>query len=173
MRLDKKWWAARKAYVLWVVIVFALAVAIARYFSAHYRIAIDTQLVPCLDARVLLIDLDDRKPVIGAIFAFTAPESASPVYPRGTLMAKRVMAGPGDTVSVTAGGKILVNGTEIARGMPHLSLLSLQERDRFYGQRLLKDGEWWMVGESATSFDSRYWGPLKEEQVVGRAHVIY
>ena len=77
------------------------------------------------------------------------------------------------TVSVTAGGKILVNGTEIARGMPHLSLLSLQERDRFYGQRLLKDGEWWMVGESATSLDSRYWGPLKEEQVVGRAHVIY
>lgn len=173
MPLDKAWWAARKAYVLLAVGVFALAVLLTHAFAAHYRIAIDTQLVPCLDARVLLIELDDRKPAIGAIFAFEAPEAAAPVYPAGTLMAKRVAAGPGDTVSVTVGGKILVNDTEVARGMPHLSMLSPQERSRFVGQRRLKEGEWWMVGESTTSFDSRYWGPLDEKLVVGRAHVIY
>ena len=173
MPLDKTWWAARKAYVFLAVGVFVLAALLTHAFAAHYRIAIDTQLVPCLDARVLLIELDDRKPVIDEIFAFKAPEAAAPVYPAGTLMAKRVAAGPGDTVSVTAEGKILVNGTEVARGMAHLSFLSPQERSRFVGQRRLKEGEWWMVGESATSFDSRYWGPLNVQHVVGRVHVIY
>lgn len=160
--------------IIFIAAVFFLSSAAASfYFSQHYRIAVDTQLVPCIDARMLLIEIDNKTPKVGELFAFSAPESAEPVYQRGTLMAKWIVAGPGDIVRITSGEKILVNGHQVAHGMPHLSMLSPKERERFYGMRRLGADEWWMMGEAQTSFDSRYWGPIKTHQFIGRAHVIY
>ena len=48
-----------------------------------------------------------------------------------------------------------------------------QQKKKFYGSRVLKDGEYWMMGTKYLSFDSRYWGPIKEDQIVARAYVIF
>lgn len=142
-------------------------------FQSRFSVAIDTQLTPCVDARVMLVDHKKPFPKKGALMAFYASEATEPVYPKGTFMAKYVVAGPGDTVQVTPEDSIRVNGREVAKGLPHIYALPMAQKKRFYGQRVLKENEYWMLGTHEMSFDSRYWGSVTTEQFVGRALVLW
>lgn len=68
---------------------------------------------------------------------------------------------------------VWINGTKVATGMPHLRGMTDEQRKKFYGSRVLKDDEYWMMGTKYLSFDSRYWGPIKKDQIVARAYVIF
>mgnify|MGYP001098272042 CR=1 FL=1 len=41
------------------------------------------------------------------------------------------------------------------------------------GDDIVPPGHLWMMGATADSFDSRYWGFLPERQVIGRAYVLW
>ncbi len=95
-----------------------------------------------------------------------------PFYKKGTPAVK-IMAGvPGDHVAVTEQG-IAINGkhwgplTHVQRG----------EKLREMGRRLeefLRDeeipiGQFAMLGTYERSYDSRYWGYIRHDQIIGRA----
>ena len=163
----------RGVWALKVLTVTAVLAAAGHLFAERWQIRFDPQTTSCIDAEFLLVDTKDRTPEVGGIFAYRA-KNAEPVYPDGTEMAKYVAAGPGDRVEITRDFRLLVNGEERARGLPHLSGLPDAEiRRRFCGVRILGEDEYWMLGTSFRSFDSRYWGPVRSSQIVGRAYVIF
>lgn len=88
------------------------------------------------------------------------------------LFVKRVAAGPGDLVSVDATGAVKING-EPAKGKRDLceeEPLKLIQRyvTPMENQEIAK-GEVFVLGDcSGVSVDSRVWGPLKNEDIVGR-----
>lgn len=88
------------------------------------------------------------------------------------LFVKRVAAGPGDKVSVDSTGSVVVNGAPVSgkRDLCEEEPLRLIQR---YVQPIdnleIKQDEVFVLGDcSSVSVDSRVWGPLSKEEIVGR-----
>ena len=162
----------RLKWLLLTVLFSAAAVSAEVAFYNNFRFAWDRQTLKCLDANVLLVSLKDKTPKRGAVFAYTSRQAA-PVVPEGMLMGKILTGLPGDTVEVRRDNGVYVNDVKVAQGMPHLRGLKPSETDRFYGKRTLKADEYWMTGTKPLSFDSRYWGPIKGDQIYGRAYALF
>lgn len=162
-----------RRYWAWLTICLVLTLLLVVWFTRNWRIAIDPQAETCIDARILLIDLIDRKPIKGELYAFYSPTSASPVYRAGTRMIKRAAGEPGDVVLIDENETITINGELVGKGFFHLRTDDPAVRRKFYGERVVAAGHWWMMGDAPTSFDSRYWGSLPEENIYGRAYVLF
>jgi conjugative transfer signal peptidase TraF len=87
------------------------------------------------------------------------PEQTVPV-------GKMVLAAAGDTVTVTESGDLLLNGTLVRnarrRARDRLGCLLPQLPIGEYG---LGRQELWLLAPSASSFDSRYFGPVRSTAV--------
>lgn len=162
---------------LWVLaisaVVFGACCVATHFISENAILGVDKQKNPCIDARILVVWKSDELPAKGDLFAFRAPKGVEPVYDAGTLFAKRVVGQAGDMVEIKADETIWVNDTQVGRGLPHLALATQEQKQKFYGKRRLGDGEWWVMGDAIMSFDSRYWGVVKTEDLLGRAYVIF
>jgi signal peptidase I len=87
------------------------------------------------------------------------------------LFVKRVAAEPGDIVKVDASGAVTVNGEETKEGrdLCEAEPLRLIERYVRAGETKIKDGEVFVMGDcSSVSVDSRVWGPLSNDEIVGK-----
>ena len=88
------------------------------------------------------------------------------------LFVKRVAAGPADYVSVDPTGKVSVNGksTEGRRDLCEEEPLKLIERFiQPVDKQEIKNDEVFVLGDcSSVSVDSRVWGPLTRDDIVGR-----
>ena len=102
--LPKNWWVK-------VFAISALLFLAGWLFSFRFSIGINSQVMGCIRGTVFIVDHQDKTPVVGEVFAYRAMQ-AEPVYANGTLMAKFLAAGPGDTVEVTPDFRILVNGRQ-------------------------------------------------------------
>jgi signal peptidase I len=110
----------------------------------------------------------------GDIVVFTPP--ADWVQDDGTPFIKRVIGLGGDTVEIRDGG-VLINGTELDEsytfGQPdepaQPTTVSGDER-----RWVIPTGELFLMGDHRTnSADSRTFGPVPSEQVIGRAWLRY
>ena len=81
--------------------------------------------------------------------------------------AKRLAAVEGDTIEITKDGKFLVNGKVHRDSLPLASKLGKEPED-FARREVLKKGELYFLGDTETSYDSRYWGPVKVTQLRGK-----
>lgn len=105
-------------------------------------------------------------------FAFRAPERGEiivfhyPVNPDKDFV-KRVVGLPGETVAVRE-GTVYVDGAALEE--PYL-----ERRDRSNARPLvLGDGEYYVIGDNRpNSNDSRAWGAVPEENIVGRVMLVY
>jgi signal peptidase I len=108
------------------------------------------------------------KPQRGDIIVFVYPED------RKRDFIKRLIAFGGETVEIKE-GKILINGEVIDE--PRI-------RNRYYknggtyGERnqkiVVPEGYYFALGDnSGSSHDSRYWGFIPEDYVIGRAELIF
>ena len=136
--------------------------------SMYYRIGVDPQEVTSISGTWLYVrSLEMSQPSRGDIFAFEV-NGLEPIFDDGQLLAKFVRGMPGDCVSVTSEG-IFVNGDQVGQGFAAAQRLEL-DVERFFGERCLEDGEYWMLGNNSESFDSRYFGAVTEDQF--RGHVF-
>jgi conjugative transfer signal peptidase TraF len=81
-------------------------------------------------------------------------------------MIKKIVAGPGDTVSVTDQG-IIVNGSPVPNTKPLSKDTEGRELPyyRISNYRLLDDEVFLVSDLSPISFDARYFGPTKKRQI--------
>lgn len=146
------------------------------YVSSRYRIGIDDQRHPCLLHHLYVIDLmsSEIEPVIGEAYAFAvrarpieknSSESEQPVQER--IWAKRLVASEGDSVEITKQGELFVNGRKLRESLPLASLLKKKPED-FAMKRTLSCDEYFFIGDTLTSFDSRYWGVVSKKQFKGK-----
>ena len=140
--------------------------------SSRYALAFDFQRERCLEgSRLMIIDLEDRGPRRGEVFAFRAPD-LSPIFPEGTSMAKVVRALPGDLVRISSDAKIFVNEAEVASGFPYAEKLGHVASD-FAREFIVPSDAVLVLGTTESSFDGRYWGPLQMERLRGRAYQLF
>jgi type IV secretory pathway protease TraF len=148
------------------------------YAGARYKVGLDTQEYRCLDEWVYIIDTwdvpdaDDVKRDDYVAISLTAEQTpANALWQPGQVMVKRAVAtDEGDVAHISAEGISFSHGPEIwAHGTALEAATSLGHAPEFYERDIaLKDGELFMMGDRVKSYDSRYYGPISEEQIVGR-----
>lgn len=161
--------------VKFVAVVASLA-GTAIYAAERYVIGLDTQDTRCLDEWVYIIDTW-VKPTASDVqvddyVAIVLNESQTPQTAKwrfGQVMVKRAMATAGDDVEVTLDGVKFSDETaswEHGTGLQAAPLLG-QNPDSYLAHYKLADDQLFMMGDNPISYDGRYYGPIKENQIVG------
>ena len=158
-------WELVRVVLLAVIIVLPI-----RLFIAQPFIVSGTSMVPTFhDSEYLIVDeisyrLDEPKR--GEVIVFRFPHNPSVFY------IKRVIGLPGETINIEKGAVTIKNeenpdGTELEE--PYVSAVVDDGRDMSVE---LKENEYFVMGDNRpASSDSRSWGPLEEDFIVGRALV--
>lgn len=142
------------------------------WFIQNYRIGIDPQLEKCIPGYTFyLVDLNDKHIERGKIFAFRS-RGVAPFFSDETWMVKFVRGLPGDHIEIDAEHNVKVNNEVLSRGL-FLSRELQVDPAQFLGSATLKEREFWFMGLTDRSFDSRYWGVVHEDQIIGRAYPLF
>lgn len=109
-----------------------------------------------------------RGPKRGEIIVFKSPDSPNKVY------VKRLIATEGESVEISK-GKILINGKPVDNPPPFRTIYYYNQGE--YGQEgkvisVPKDGYFVLGDNSAHSRDSRYWGFVPKNYIIGKAVLI-
>lgn len=154
----------------WLVIVaLALSVALLVRATVVQTFYIPTvSMVPTLkvDDRLLVdkVTLHTREVRRGDIIVFKRPASFTDKSVKDLI--KRVIGLPGDTVE-GHDGAVWVNGKQL----PERYLLPSVKTSDFDPVRVGVDNYFVMGDNRPESFDSRFWGTVEREQIIGRALV--
>ena len=141
------------------------------YAVARYGLAVDPQVVRCLpDVRAVLIDRWQPPTARGDLVVFAA-QGLEPAFADGTLLVKRLVGLPGDLVDVTAEG-VRVNGRLVAEGLALAGKLGHEAADFTRHYRVPQD-QFLALGTDPSSLDGRYYGPLPQSRIRGRARVLF
>lgn len=158
-------------FLVKMALVAVTITALGAAFTSRFHFGIDSQQIRCFyDHRFFLVDRQDHQMHRGEIYAFSS-RGLAPFFDDGTQVVKILVALPGDHVEVTTTGEVKVNGEVLAKGLHWAEALGREVAD-FAGKAVLPEGAYWFMGETPESFDSRYWGSVKEEQIIGRAYPL-
>lgn len=169
----RNWFVSRRPFLLKAALITVALLGAMAWFRTHYRIGIATQASTCLPGwRVFLVDLRDRAPKRGDIYAFAARGIVVKIgghtfFADGTLIAKEVAGLPGDEVEVTR-ERTTVNGAAVGEGLALARTLGRQA-SAFTRTERVPDGHYFFMGRSHDSYDGRYWRYVAADQIVGRA----
>ena len=109
----------------------------------------------------------------GDVVVFTLSDDL-PGVPSGQPLIKRVVAIGGDTVRMTA-TSLFVNGQRqpaLPQSAAH-SPIRISD-DAFVEEVVIPAGHVYVLGDNrANSYDSRYWGPLNTERIIGMPLFVY
>jgi signal peptidase I len=123
--------------------------------------------IPFTNMKVLTI----REPKRGDIIVFRYPADESKDF------IKRLIGMPGDVVEII-NKKVYINGKPIVEPYTvykddEIFPRSLQARDNF-GPIKVPAGNYFMMGDNRDkSLDSRFWGFVSEDKIIGKAMIIY
>lgn len=162
----------RRLMVAVAGLAFTVVGALAGHAAAqNFRIAFDKAEVPCLPWRVYLVSLTDERPERGSIVTFHA-RNVEPHFEEGAMFTKMVIGLPGEIVTITSGA-VEVGGVEhpglSAEVLEKLGVGALDLERRYQ----LGPDEFFMAGTSDNAFDSRYYGPVSGDQLVGHARGLW
>jgi conjugal transfer pilin signal peptidase TrbI len=175
------------AYIIAAFAVIALSLWL---ITSRYTIGIAHQ--ECLPERIWLIDKAVKPSHRGEYISFKA--QYIPRFKETTTLTKIIEGVPGDTIIVSPFSgtqEITLNGMKRQMKIKaEVSVVSADgSRSRFiayetgsdgralpfvygYGTYTIPKGRYFVAGKHPGSYDSRYWGVIKEENIVGKAHPV-
>ena len=107
-----------------------------------------------------------RGPARGEILVFKAPQSADKDGVQRDYI-KRCIGLSGETLEVRA-GKVFINGSKLDE--PYTA----EDSRNDFGPIVIPAGHYFMMGDNRNlSADSRFWGPLDRNRIVGRAWIRF
>ncbi len=151
---------------------------IAHWSFFGYQLLLDPQKSSCLDDKhfFILEKFEEKEliekginPIKGQLWAFSAPYTG--FYKTGQLMVKVVVGVPGDHLLINSNG-IFINGSLLSNSFKAAENLGINPQI-FYRQKILKADEYFMMGTSEASFDSRYFGTIKINSFKGHAYALF
>jgi signal peptidase I len=178
--------------VLIVAVALGLALGIQAFLVKPYRIPSES-MVPTLvkGQRVLVNRIGERfgHPEVGDIVVFHPPAGAEQGNECGTAppqgqvcnqptpdkadvnFIKRVVAGPGDHLRID-NGHVILNGKRQTEDFAEPCGGS--EGCDFPDEVTIPAGHYFMMGDNrGSSDDSRFWGPVPEDWIIGQAFATY
>jgi signal peptidase I len=181
-----------KAIVGGAVVVLAVAILVGRPHFKRYRVPSES-MAPTIGFGEIVNLNGGEAPQVGDVVIFNAPTSAEadiqsqcPSQTRGdqpcaevaggrspTTFIKRIVAGPGDRIAFED-GRVVLNGEP--QNEPYVQ--PCDDTPCNYPTPItVKDGTYYMAGDNrGASDDSRFWGPVPEDWILGRAErctVVY
>jgi signal peptidase I len=179
--------------VVTIAIAVGLALLIQAFIVKPYRIP-SSSMVPTLKVgqRVLTNRLVNH-PSVGDIVVFHPPKGADPSSPvcgnpqqggghqqpcdtptpeeSGQTFIKRVVAGPGDRITISD-GHVLRNG--VREKDTYIAPCGSDPSCNFPKSITIPPGDYFMMGDNrGESDDSRFWGPVPDKWVIGVAFATY
>lgn len=142
-------------------------------FAQRFTIGVNQADVSCLQVNVLLVDTSDTQVEQGELVLIRYHKNLMHLE-KGARIGKLVAGVPGDEITFSQ-DMLLVNGmpfTQVSSMRPLLNYLQTKITD-YQTTYKLADDEYFLVGDTIQSFDSRYWGPVKATQIIGQAYAIF
>lgn len=178
--------------VVIVAVALGLALGIQAFLVKPYRIPSES-MVPTLTIgqRVLVNRIGNRfsDPEIGEIMVFHPPVGASTQtcgakrrvagqacnqetpQKDDVNFIKRVVAGPGDTLAIVD-GRVIRNGKRTKE--PFIRPCEQSDDCNFPKPITIPPGHYFMMGDNrGQSDDSRFWGPVPKQWIIGGAFATY
>lgn len=161
--------ALRRGAIQTAVVLIVLVVAF-EMFSARYKIGIAAANGPkCLEERVFLIDTK-AMPSRDDFIAFRT-ENLEPWFKKEVPVVKMLRAVPGDHVEVA--DDVRVNSVVRGQLTPIVMEKLGKKPSEFRRDEVVPDGKYWVMGTLPRSLDSRYWGYINRDQIIGKAYAIW
>ncbi len=179
--------SALREYTEAILIAFAVALFVRTFVVQAFKIPSGSMLPTLQVGDYLLVNkfiygikipfkhttlIPLSSPKRGDVIVFRYPENEKLDY------IKRVVATPGDKLEVRA-KQLYINGQEAEDNRSWLEkpneILPKTEssRDNF-GPIIVPEGKFFVMGDNRdNSYDSRFWGYVKEDQLVGKAFILY
>lgn len=188
--------------VVIVAVALGLALGIQALLVKPYRIPSES-MVPTLQVgqRVLVNRIGNtfNEPTVGEIVVFNPPGPANnegggkgpsgqcgvdhePDRPcpkaapnkADVNFIKRVVAGPGDTLAIVNGNVILNGVSQAEKEKAYINPCQPGDDCTFDKAITIPPDHWYMMGDNrGQSDDSRFWGPVPKEWIIGGAFATY
>lgn len=158
-----------------MVVVLAIAVLLLRVTG--YRVGVDVQRLigqpACMPSLVYLWSKHDGNPPRhGDFIVASMPKTVFGVGAReGDRIVKLVKGIPGDRVRIQ-GTELWINGEHTDRMWLAKSLPGKTVGD-YDVDVVLGEKEFFVMGTTQESFDSRYWGPINRDAIIGKARPLF
>jgi conjugative transfer signal peptidase TraF len=110
---------------------------------------------PLASGAIVTVRAVDVSPNYAALRDFTEP---------GDRFIKRVVAARGQVIC-GRGGEIAIDGISVVHRLERDA--AGRDLPRWEGCRVLGQGEFLLLGDTADSFDGRYWGPVSAQAIEG------
>ncbi len=145
------------------VIIAVVAVMLIRTFVTQPFLVSGSSMEPTFEnGNYLLVDelaYRFREPERGEVVVFRDPINGSSFY------IKRIIGLPGERVVIDNGKVSVYKGDELKR-LEEGYVLNVNQREDY--EKKLGENEYFVMGDNrGFSFDSRNWGPLSENKIVG------
>lgn len=176
----------------WAVTVIVLSVLLL-VSSFFYEIKLTDSRTDCFPYKAWLVDKTAKDPVVGDFIMFRTPETATQYIPGNKKWIKMILASEGGKIEVVpaAGGEtspVFMGGMQ--RNLPvraHITVDYKQNRQTFVAfaadslgrplsivsQQIIPTGHYYLYSPVARSYDSRYWGLVRKNEILGKAYPIF
>jgi conjugal transfer pilin signal peptidase TrbI len=150
------------SFSLIAVVVFALA--------AKFTVAVPSQEYSCLFARYFLVDKQSLTIKRDHLVAFRLPVN-TPYFYKGSRWIKKLVGVPGDHIVVTV-NEVLVNGKAYQNNMRQLLMKIDIPETKVTKEWHLSENQYFVIGETPLSYDSRFWGVINKSDMIGNAYAM-
>jgi len=161
---NQGFWGVIKETIRFVVITIIIVVPFRLFIAQPFIVSGDSMVPTFHNGEYLIVDELSyylREPSRGEVIIFRYPKEPSKFF------IKRVIGLPGETVTITNGHIEIteVNGTRITLSEPYVKAEVLSDMNT-----ILAADEYFVMGDNRNaSSDSRFWGPVPQQLLVGRA----
>jgi signal peptidase I len=164
-------------YAATAVIALVVAFLVQAYVVKPYRVPTPSMATTIQPGDRVLIDrlfYDSRDIDRGDIIVFNGPAAVA-----NQVLLKRVVGLPGDTLEIVD-DVLYVNGEQdtvsgdVDQTEPAYGQLEQHPEWALTTPYTVPEGHYYLMGDNRNdSFDSRYWGPVPREDIIGRAFAVY
>lgn len=161
----------RRRFFLKAAVAYAVLGVAAVGFFSRFGIMVDPQKNACLPYTLYIVDTHDQQVERDSYYAYRA-RGMEPFFEDGTLAGKQFVGMPGDKIRVGE-HQTFINGTPHRNGALHLIDKLEQSVEETKRTVTLGEDEYFGMGTTMTSYDSRYWGTINQDQIYGRVYPIF